>query len=61
MAYDRRTKAEQLELVREDVKRLSDALGQRAANTGVAIARAKASLEVLRVTLAKMDRVIAGT
>jgi len=52
--YDQQAKAEQLEAMRERVKKEIDAMAQCSACVDTAVAKAKASLEVLRTTLAKV-------
>lgn len=54
MAYqDRRAKAEQLEIMRDRIKKEIDTMARWGAHVDAAVAKARASLEELRKALAK--------
>jgi len=56
MAYDRRTKAEQFEIIQDKVKKIVGEIMRRSALADAAVVQAKNSLEALRGYLEKLNR-----
>lgn len=58
--YERCAKAEQMESMRETIKKTIEGIGKLAAQTDAAIVQAKLSFEVLRKALAKARDMTVG-